>query len=111
MDILGYWRTDLNNFYDWQGENGNPDQGTVNQILDFSTSNSGGTVRYTFPQIHKDATCQMDSLDMPVKNTIVGAITDIICVIDDQCPPSKIPTGLLSKEEFDALDWINNEEA
>ena len=107
MAILGFWRTTLDNFYDWQGENGNPAEGTVNQILGYSTNNINGVTRYTEPIVHKNSTCDRDFLGMPIRGSIIGVETDVICTIDENCPPSKIPPELLTQEEFDSLNWVD----
>lgn len=107
MIFLGYKRDTLENFYNWQGYDGNPAEGTVNQISGYNTDNVNGTTRYTFPMIHKDSTCDYDEHGMPIIGTITGAETDVIYIVDDDCPTGNIPSDLMTQEEFDALDWIN----
>lgn len=104
-----YWKTSLDNFYNWQGQGANPAIGTVNQILGYHDG-SPDDVRYTKPYIYKDSTCQYDAAGMPINGTIIGVQQDIMCRIDDNCPAEKRPTGLLTLEEYEALDWINEED-
>lgn len=105
-NFLGYWRTTLEEFYTWQGQNGNPAQGTVNAILGLQSGKP--TIRYTSPRIHKDATCNLDSEGMPIAGSITGE-QDIICLIDSGCPSEKIPSNLLTQEQFAALNWLPEE--
>lgn len=102
-----YKKNTLENFYAWQGTNGNPEIGTVNEILGFSTNNPN-TYRYTKPILHKDSTCDYDSYDMPIVGTITGVETDVYYVIETDCPSNKVPTGLITVEEFESLDWVES---
>jgi hypothetical protein len=103
-----YKRDTLENFYAWQGTNGSPAIGTVNYIMGFNTNNPK-TYRYSKPIIHKDSTCQCDSYDMPIIGTISGVETDVYWIVESDCPSEKIPTGLITVEDFNALGWIEEE--
>ena len=106
ITFLGYKRSTLEEFYLWQGENGNPTVGTVNYIMGFNTNNTK-THRYTFPVIHKDSTCELNGDSMPIIGSIQGAEKDVIYLIDSSCPINKIPDNLINQEEFDSLNWVN----
>ena len=96
----------MEDFYAWQGYNGNPAVGTVNHTLGFSTENVEGSTRYTFPMVYKDSTADYDSYGMPIEGTIVGVEQRVISVINDDCPSQHIPTGLITRGDFLALDWL-----
>lgn len=106
MAFIGYKRDTLENFYLWQGNDQDPAIGTVNEILGFNSSTK--PCRYTYPVLHKDSTCEFDSNGMPLLGTIQGQETDVIFVIDSGCPAQKIPSGLLTKEEYNVLDWVSS---
>ncbi len=86
--LLGYKIFDtLTDFYNWQGYNGNPTDGTVNKVMGYSTTNPLGTYRYTKPYPHPsvDQTdITLDQNDMPT--AISGSELRVCCVIDVNCP-------------------------
>ena len=110
--VKQYKRDTLENFYLWQGHDVDPDIGTVNQLMGYNMSAFAGS-RYSKPLIHKNSTVTLDftneSEGMPVEGTIEGVEKDVIWPIDSHCPPSKIPNNLLTQEEFDVLNWVNND--
>lgn len=102
-NFLGWKRSTLAEFYAWQGTDRDPAKGTVNFKLGFNHTKN--TWRYTYPKMHKDSTVDMDEYKMPIEGTIRGDETDVIYIITDMCPGDKIPSDLLTDEEFRRLDW------
>jgi hypothetical protein len=107
--IKGYKIFDnLEQFYNWQGKNGSPDVGTVNYILGFSTNNSQGTFRYTYPHPHNTATFDLDVYGMP--ENIQGNDLRVCAAVDSRCPIEKLPSGLITKEQAQAEGFFVSKE-
>ncbi|NVM36897.1 MAG: hypothetical protein HWN81_14970 [Candidatus Lokiarchaeota archaeon] len=98
----------LQEFYNWQGYNGNPAKGTVNQILGFSTDNPNRTYRYTYPHPHPSASFDIDQYGMP--ENIIGDDLRVCYAIDWKCPINNIPATLLEFSEVRAQGWFLPEE-
>jgi hypothetical protein len=108
--IKGYKIFDnIEKFYNWQGKNGSPAVGTVNYILGFSTNNSQGTFRYTYPNPHSTASFDVDKYGMP--ENISGNDLRVCCEIDHRCPKNKIPDGLETLEQVKEKGFYLIEEA
>jgi len=108
MSLLGYKIfSTIDDFYEWQGYNGNPAVGTVNHELGYSTDNPINSIRYTYPHPHPGAeSVTYDSLNMPV--TITGGDVRVIAVITDECPVNLIPTGLITESEARTQGWVTD---
>jgi len=113
----------LSEFYAWQGTDEDPAPGTVNHTLGYSTANlrEGGnkTVRYSRPLPHPSQEVVRDVRGMPSnitpkRNTAMenaGITTnhsDVIWVIDDNCPPDDMPSDLIDQEEAKRQGWCRD---
>lgn len=79
--------SDINAFYNWQGEDNSPAPGTVNYLLGFNSS--GTTQRYT----------------APISNVYNA---QIIGVIDDICPQSVLPSPLYTLAQVQIMGFLQN---
>jgi len=87
----------LQDFYNWQGYDESPEDGTVNKIMGFSTANIINSIRFTIPMPHSSVTSVVyDSLRMPT--SIIGSDLRVLSPITDDCPGGSVPMGLLAKE-------------
>lgn len=102
--ILGYKIfNNLDDFYAWQGYNGDPAPDTVNYIMGFGTK-SPFTTRYTYPYPHPSASYNVNTYGLP--ETVTGPDQRICAIIDSTCPPSKVPSNLQTLEEVQAEGWF-----
>ena len=103
--LLGYKIFDtLQDFYDWQGYNGNPNIGTVNKIMGYSTDNPIDSIRFTIPIPHSTATSiTYDDLGMPT--SITGSDLRALSPVTSDCPIECVPTGLITKASAIAEGW------
>ncbi len=94
----------LDAFYNWQGVDLTPAEGTVNAELGYPR---GLTLRYTYPNPSDSATFEKDDQGMPIN--IQGADLRVCCFIDDKCPENLVPIGLLTKDQVLAEGFLNPE--
>jgi len=94
----------INDFYDWQGTNGSPSDGTVNKELGFSTNNISGTFRYTYPTPYPSALFELDQYGMPIN--IRGSNIKVCAFIDCNCPEGLVPEDLKTLEDVKLLGWF-----
>lgn len=98
-------RDNIDDFYDWQGHNGDPAPGTVNYVLNYSLSNPSGTYRYSKPFPKPEATVVYDENGMPEPGGITGPDIRIYHEVTTECPENLRPTGLVSRDVIDAEGW------
>ena len=93
---------DLDAFITWQGEDINPNKGTVNAVNEYRDDLI--TIRYTYPEPHPTATWEEDKNGLPIK--IAGENVKVCALIDSNCPEKKIPKSLKTIAEVRALGWF-----
>lgn len=108
-----YGKTTPEFFILWQGTNGTPEKGTVNDLLGYNCNL--GTYRYTMPILHKNTICDYDEYGMPIIDTIRQKvensdplIRDYVFVVDDKCPENLEKDGITYNKLTELLEFMSS---